>query len=176
MSNSSPVRSIDRIHVAAPVVLAYGVGVDSTAILVELEARGQVPDLVLTADTGTEKPETYEYQAMIADWMAARGIWYHVVQYTPQRFKHWPPYFSLLENVLTNATLPSISLGRHSCSLKWKVSPQDAYLRNWEPARAVWRVGGKVTRLIGYDAGPADTRRHAHASSIANDLYECRYP
>src|SRR3546814_14801301 len=54
---------------------------------------------------------------MIAAWMAARGIPYVTVRYTPRRFKHWPPYFDLLSNVLTNATLPSISLGRHSCSL-----------------------------------------------------------
>ena len=41
-----------------PRVLCYGVGVDSTALLVELEARDEAPDLVLTADTGAEKTET----------------------------------------------------------------------------------------------------------------------
>lgn len=99
MSDPAAQRIIDRIDFSrrGPTVLAYGVGVDSTAILVELEARGSLPDLVLTADTGTEKPETYEYQAMIAAWMAQRGIPYEVVRYVPKRFKHWPPYFSLLE-------------------------------------------------------------------------------
>lgn len=112
-------RDIDYIRVAepAPVVLAYGIGVDSTALLVELESRGTPPDLVLTGDPGVEKPETYAYKQMIAAWMAARGIPYETVRYTPRRFKHWPPYYDLLANVLTNATLPSISLGRHSCSL-----------------------------------------------------------
>ncbi len=112
-------RPIDYIRVAEPppVVLAYGIGVDSTALLVELEARGTPPDLVITGDPGVEKPETYAYQQMIAAWMAARGIPYETVRYTPRRFKHWPPYYDLLANVLTNATLPSISLGRHSCSL-----------------------------------------------------------
>ncbi len=112
-------RPIDIIAVAAPppVVLAYGIGVDSTALLIELEARGEVPDLVLTADPGAEKPETYEYQKLIAAWMAARHIPYEVVRYIPRRFKHWPRYYSILSNVLTNATLPSISMGRHSCSL-----------------------------------------------------------
>ena len=105
-----------RVTEPQPAVLAYGIGVDSTALLVELESRGTPPDLVLTGDPGVEKPETYAYQEMIAAWMAARGIRYETVRYTPQRFKHWPPYFDLLSNVLTNATLPSISLGRHSCS------------------------------------------------------------
>jgi hypothetical protein len=94
----------------------------------------------------------------------------------PQRFKHWPPYYSILANVLTNATLPSISLGRHSCSLKWKVAPQDAYLKQWAPAQAAWQRGQKVVRLIGYDASPADTRRYAHASALNDPLFECRYP
>ena len=171
-------RDIDYIRVAepAPVVLAYGIGVDSTALLVELESRGTPPDLVITGDPGIEKPETYVYQGMMAAWMAARGIRYETVRYTPKRFKHWPPYYDLLANVLTNATLPSISLGRHSCSLKWKVAPQDAFLKQWEPAKAAWARGQKVIRLIGYDASPADTRRYNHASAIANDLFECRYP
>ena len=43
-----------------PVVLAYGIGVDSTALLIEKHARGEAPDLVLTADTSVEKPATYE--------------------------------------------------------------------------------------------------------------------
>lgn len=107
----APARSRD------PVVLAYGMGVDSTALLLELHSRKEPPDLVLTADTGVEKPETYAYQTMMTAWMAARGIAYEVVRYVPRRFKHWPPYYDLLSNVLTNATLPSISLGRHSCSL-----------------------------------------------------------
>jgi hypothetical protein len=171
-------RQPDRLLAGAPapIVLAYGIGVESTALLVELSARGEPPDLVLTADPGAEKPETYEYQKLIAAWMAARRIPYEVVRYVPRRFKHWPPYYSILANVLTNATLPSISLGRHSCSLKWKVAPQDAFLKRWAPAQAAWARGQKVTRLIGYDASPADTRRYAHASAIDDPLFNCRYP
>ena len=171
-------RQPDRLLAGAPapIVLAYGIGVDSTALLVELSARGEPPDLVLTADPGAEKPEIYDYQKLIAAWMAARRIPYEVVRYVPRRFKHWPPYYSILANVLTNATLPSISLGRHSCSLKWKVAPQDAFLKRWAPAQAAWARGQKVTRLIGYDASPADTRRYAHASAIDDPLFNCRYP
>lgn len=178
MITSATPRPVDTIMVCAPppVVLAYGIGVDSTALLVELESRGERPDLVLTADPGAEKPDTYEYQKLIAAWMAARRIPYEVVRYVPQRFKHWPPYYSILANVLTNATLPSISLGRHSCSLKWKVAPQDAYLKQWAPAQAAWQRGQKVVRLICYDASPADTRRYAHASALNDPLFECRYP
>lgn len=172
------VRAVDYLDIVPPppVVLAYGIGVDSTALLVELEARGEAPDLVLSADPGAEKPETYEYQKMMDRWMAARNIPYEVVRYVPRRFKHWPPYYSILSNILTNATLPSISMGRHSCSLKWKVAPQDAFLKQWAPAIAAWARGQKVIRLIGYDASPADSRRYAHAATIDNPLFDCRCP
>lgn len=67
-------------------------------------------------------------------------------------------------------------MGLHSCSLKWKVAPQDAFLKEWEPAQAAWARGQKVVRLIGYDASPADTRRYIHASTLPNELFDCRYP
>jgi len=174
----APPRIPDIIQVSEPppVVLAYGVGVDSTALLIELEDRGTPPDLVLTADTGAEKPETYEYRAMMTAWMAARGIPYEVVRYVPKRFKHWPPYYDILANVLTNATLPSISMGGKSCSLKWKAAPQEKFLKSWAPAQAAWARGQKVVRLIGFDASPQDTRRYNHAASITEDLFETRYP
>src|SRR3546814_17426989 len=65
-AGSAPARLLDYIRVDAPqpVVLAYGIGVDSTALLLELESRGTPPDLVITGDPGVEKPETYAYQKM----------------------------------------------------------------------------------------------------------------
>ncbi|MBB3694981.1 hypothetical protein [Sphingomonas sp. BK580] len=159
-----------------PVVLAYGIGVDSTALLVELVARGQKPDLVLSADTGVEKPGTYAYLDVIRPWMDAHGIRHELVSYIPKRFKHWPPYYGLLEMCLTNATLPSKSLGGSSCSLKYKKAPQDAFLASWQPAKDAWARGQRVIRLIGYDAGPRDTLRANHALSIEDPLYDCRSP
>jgi hypothetical protein len=159
-----------------PVVLAYGVGVDSTALLIELAERGTPPDLVLTADTGVEKPATYAYLDIIGPWMAARGIRHEIVRYQTKRFKHWPPYHSLLEMALTNGTLPSKSMGGSSCSLKYKKAPQDAYLATWQPAIDAWGRGQKVVRLIGFDAGPRDTLRTNHAAQIVDPRYDCQYP
>lgn len=161
---------------SAPVVLSYGAGVDSTAMLVELCSTGRAPDLVIKAETGSDKPENDEYTELMADWLARRGVRFERVAYVPKRFAHWPPYYSLVENVLTNGTLPSISLGRHSCSLKWKVAPIDKFLAGWEPARAAWARGEKVVRLIGYNADPRDTARFAHARSIEDPKYHNSYP
>src|SRR3546814_1841088 len=46
-----------------PVIAAWGMGLDSTAMIIEWVARGRPLDLVLTADTGSERPETYDYRS-----------------------------------------------------------------------------------------------------------------
>lgn len=46
-------------------VPAYGIGVDSTSVLVKLKRLGIRPDLILTADVGLEWPETYAYLPII---------------------------------------------------------------------------------------------------------------
>ena len=52
-----------------PLVVAYGLGVNSTAMLVEFAKRGIVPDMILYADTGGEKPETYRYMPVIQAYL-----------------------------------------------------------------------------------------------------------
>lgn len=170
-------ETMPRAHCERPpVVLSYGVGVDSTALLIELVARGEAPDLVLTADPGAEKPETYAYLDMMRDWMAERGIRHEVVRYVTKRFKNYPPYQDLAGSLLTNGCLPSVAFGRSSCSLKYKVAPQDAFLRGWRPALEAWARGQKVVRLIGYDFSARDTQRYRHAATIKDPLYDNQYP
>lgn len=101
---------------APPVVVAYGAGVDSTALIIERHARGERIDMALRA-LMPEKPETLEHISIFERWMDAHDIPHATVSYMPKRFKNWPPYHDLLENCLTNGTLPSIAFGRHSCSL-----------------------------------------------------------
>lgn len=160
-----------------PLVLAYGLGVDSTALLVGWHARGIRPDLILFADTGSEKPETYAYLPVIQDWLARVGFPpVVVVKNQVKDFKHWPPYHTLGENCLTNGTLPSLAFGFKSCSLKWKVQPQNRYTKSWQPAIDTWKTGGKVTKAIGYDAGPHDSKRYAQVEGQLDKHYEYVYP
>jgi hypothetical protein len=159
-----------------PVVAAWGMGVNSTAMIIEWIARGRRLDAVLTADTGAEKPQSYDYLPIFQKWMDDRGIFHHIVRYEPKKFKHWPPYFTILENCLTNSTLPSASFGGKSCSVKWKIQPQDLWVSKWQLAKNIWQVGGKVVKLIGYDASPADSRRYANREGIVNARYDYLYP
>lgn len=83
-------------------------------------------------------------------------------------------YASLSENCLVNETLPSLAFGRKACSQKWKKAPQDAYVRGWAPARQTWAAGGKVDKVIGYDAGDKDSRRAWRLKDDAH--YHYLYP
>lgn len=158
-------------------MVAYGLGVDSTAMLVLLQQQGIRPDAILFADTKSEKLETYAYLPIIQEWLARVGFPpVTVVSYQVQDFKHWPPYRGLGENCLTNGTLPSLAFGFKSCSLKWKVQPQNKWTEKWQPAIDCWARGGKVDKLIGYDNSAKDLKRYAHAVGAEDQRFRYAYP
>lgn len=143
-----------------PLVVSYGVGLDSTAMLVAMHQRGIRPDLILFADTGGEKPETYAYLPVIQAWLAMVGFPpVTVVRYVPTR----APYHTLWGKCMFNETLPSLAFGKHSCSLVFKVEPQNRYVQAWQPALDAWARGELVVKAIGYDNGDQDCRRRAKA-------------
>lgn len=159
-----------------PIMVAYGGGVDSTAMLIELvEARVRI-DAVLFADTGSEKPSTYEFVELFSAWLSSRSIRLVTVRYVPKNYKNYPPYRSLDENCFTNGTLPSISFGFSSCSQKWKIEPQNRWTEAWPPAMAAWSAGSRVIKLIGYDCSPADAKRYAHREGHVDKRYVYGYP
>jgi hypothetical protein len=150
-----------------PFVVAYGMGVDSTAVIVGLVARGIRPDLILFANVGGEKQVTYDYLPVINAYLRANNFpEVTEVAYVPKNFKHWPPYFSLEENCLTNGTLPSKAFGFGSCSMKWKAQPQDKYLKTWAPAVEAWKAGMKVKKAVGYDNSKRDVQRRQTADKV----------
>src|SRR5438552_4175527 len=158
----------------APVVVAYGMGVDSTAMLIGMHARGERPDAILFADTGDEKPETYAYLPVIQAWLRRVGFPEVIVVRVGTVKGKFGNYDSLYTNCIVNATLPSLAFGYKKCSLKWKVAPQNAWVASWAPARAAWVAGVKVVKLIGYDAGPKDSKRCV--DFVEDAEYRYRYP
>jgi hypothetical protein len=94
-----------------PLVVAYGLGVDGTAMLIEFARRGIRPDLILFADTRGEKPETYAYLPVIQDYLARVGFpGVVVVRYCPKR----AAYHTLEGQCLHTGTLPSLAYGGKS--------------------------------------------------------------
>lgn len=162
----------------APLIVSYGAGVDSTAMLVAMKRAGIVPGLVLFADTGAEKPETYQYLRQVMNpWLRAwAGIEVTEVRYRP---KASTGYSTLTGNCVANETLPSLAFGMHSCSVKWKITPQEAYIQGyggvenaqpgWQPALDAWATGVQPVKAIGYDAGPADLKRAGKVHGKVHD-------
>lgn len=109
------------------------------------------------------------------DWLAAHGCpRVTTVQYAPKNYKHWPPYYTLLENCLTNVTLPSLTYGYHTCSAKWKIAPINKHLASLPWAQECWTQGGKVRKAIGFDASPHEQRRATRGCE--RDKYDLWFP
>lgn len=139
-----------RPHPDWPLVVAYGLGVNSTALLVEFVRRDIRPDLILFADTGGEKPETYQYLPVIDAYLKE-------VQFPPvETVRYEPktaPYRTLEGQCLHTGTLPSLAYGGKSCSMKYKVAPQNKLITALYPPTAIVGEGRRVVRAIGFDAG-----------------------
>ncbi|KZC32661.1 hypothetical protein RhoFW510R10_12025 [Rhodanobacter sp. FW510-R10] len=165
------------------VVVCFGGGVDSTAMLVALYAAGIVPGVIGFADTGGEKPETLAHVDAMSRILETWG-WppVTVVRKTPLPSTG---YADLFGNCLANETLPSLAFGMKSCSIKWKQGPQDQWLKgvksgpNARPAHPMWleakATGQRILKLIGYDCGPADRRRSGSLASTGDD-FDYAYP
>ena len=155
----------DRPWPGCPLVAAYGLGVNSTAMLVEFATRAIRPDLILFADTAGEKPQTYRYLGVIRPFLARVGFPdVTVVRYRPRT----AVYHTLEEQCLHTGTLPSLAYGGKSCSLKYKRQPQDDFILKVYPEPEVRQAGSRVVRALGYDAG----ERHRVVKAIGLDASE----
>lgn len=153
-----------------PHVVAFGGGVDSTAMVIGLIERKQPIDLILFADTGGERPDTYGHIKAFNDWLEQRG-YPRIV--TVMKMKNGQPY-TLEQDCLDHNGLPSIAYGFKRCSDHFKIRPQNSYLRQWQPAIDTWERGEKVVKYIGYDAG--ETRRKENADCKVDTKYDYSYP
>lgn len=172
---------LDFGKIKQPLTVCNGMGWNSWAMLVGMYDRGIRPDLIITANTGSEHNATYEAQPRLHAWLEKVGfpaVTY--VSYEASNFKNWPPYYSLEDNCLTNGTLPSLAFGgRKSCSAKWKVTPQLKFMDTWQPAMDAWNAGLKVIKCIGFDASPQDAKRTSTYATIPEnerEKYDIKYP
>lgn len=154
-----------------PLVVAYGLGVNSTALLVEFVKKAIVPDLILFADTGGEKPETYQYLPVVQSYLKEVKFPPVVtVRYEPRT----APYRTLEGQCRHTGTLPSLAYGGKSCSVKWKRQPQDAYiLRRFPPASV---RGRRVVRAIGFDASEGRRTYAGGVKAVGLDAGEGHRP
>lgn len=150
-------------------VVSFGGGTNSTAMLVGMyEMDYPEPDLILFADTGAEKPHTYDHIQEVNVWLAKIG-WPEIiiVNVVDREGKA----YSIEDYCLRLNTLPSVAFGFKSCSQKFKGQPQEKYLNNHEQAKAAWAAGQQVIKYIGYDADEPQ-----RAKDYSNDKYSVEYP
>lgn len=179
-----------------PLVLSYGLGRDSTAILVGWHQKGIRPDHIVFADVGSEKASTYAYLDVIRPWLAKVGFpELTIVKYVPPV----APYDTIEGNMCMNCTLPSEVFGKGACSVKWKQDPQDRWAKRHPELKHVFDTDdGKIVKAIGYEfnelgrkdkmekakaklleqenAALAKRNAKKHASLAADTHYDYRYP
>jgi hypothetical protein len=157
--------------------VCFGGGVDSTAMLIALKRADIYPSIITFADTGAEKPETYEHVRLMDAWLQRVG--FPTVTWCKLSTKASTTHNDLTGNCLDNETLPSLAFGMKSCSVKWKQDAQDNYIKgvnakyvgkelpahlaNCHAVHPLWTdsltTGRKIVKLIGYDSSTADIRR-----------------
>lgn len=145
------------------IVMSYGGGTNSTAMLVGIRERGeQSPDYITFADTGSEQQYTYDHMKVVNDWCESVGFpQITIVKATqPQMIKDG----SLFNESVRLGRLPSKAYGNGSCSLKWKVEPQNQWNRALSQKLGI--PLSDIVRLIGYDAD--EMHRYDRAVGLAH--------
>lgn len=175
-AEGSPAHLLD-LPTDAPIIVNLGLGVDSVSMLVAMVNQGIKPDLIMFADVGGERPETYAYFDFFNNWLQEQGFPEITrVAYTPVT----APYRTLEGNVLANETLPSISFRQKNCTLKFKSGVLDAWLLGrkgqnplpgWGPVKESLAKGIKPYKIISYDNGAIDGCRAINVTEDKNFRY-----
>ena len=150
-------------------IVSFGGGTNSTALIIGMY-RKQIPiDLILFADTGAERPHTYEHINIFDKWLIEHKIPEITVV---KNVDAGGNIYTLEEECLKTHALPSIAYGWKKCSLKHKIGPQDKFCNNYEPCKEVWKQGQKVVKYIGYDAGEKRRKENAFAIDLQDKKYK----
>lgn len=129
-------------------IVSYGGGTNSTALLVGLLERDERPDSITFADTGSEKPHTYEHIAAVNDWCLRIG--FPEIETLRGDMPQQLIDVTLEQECFRLGKLPAKAYGFSSCSDKWKMEPQRRYNKAFAVKHGIELAD--ITRLIGFDA------------------------
>ena len=171
-----------------PVCLSYGMGVDSTALLLRWLAEPQTRPcdladlLIVTAQTGDEWPITGELVSrQLLPLMREHGLrWAQVARGGPRQAHgvkvlsdtrqpdtvHLPGAYRLSQEMLTAGTVPQAS-GARKCSAKAKGWPLDQFI-------AAQTAGEPYLHVVGFEA--SETGRALRGAAHNTDLRTGVYP
>ena len=155
------------------IILSFGGGTNSTAMLIGLRDRGITPDLILFADPGGEFPETYKHIEIMQTWCKDNNFPpITIVNYTDKNGES----LTLEQECLKREQLPPVAFGFKTCSQKYKIQTQEKFCNNYKPCKDEWKKGNKITRYIGYDLDEPQRRENARKFDRVNKKYENVYP
>src|SRR5690349_20619792 len=123
-------------------IVSYGGGTSSMAMLIGMVKYGIKPDHVLFADTGGERDITYAYVEYFNKWLAKNNM--PLIETVKYKTKDGIE-LTLEQDILNNQTLPAIAFGWKICSQKFKIQPQEKFLKEHYPNE-------EIIHCIGYDA------------------------
>lgn len=152
-------------------IVSYGGGTNSTALLVGLLERGERPDAITFADTGSEKPHTYAHVAAVNEWCQRNG--FPAIETLRGDMPQQMIDGTLEQECLRLGKLPAKAYGFSSCSDKWKMEPQRRYNRAFAEKHGIDQ--GEITRLIGFDADEHSRVERGLAMAHKKPVKE-RYP
>ncbi len=123
-------------------IVAYGGGVNSTAMLIGLTQQNIIVDYIIFSDTGGEKPETYAYIEYFSKWLVQNGQPEITVVKTTDKEGN---VMTLEADLLKRGALPPIAYGWKTCSDRWKTRPFNKYVNK------LIEKNVKPIKYIGFD-------------------------
>ena len=154
---------------SAPTVINFGGGTNSTALVIGYVERELPVDGIVFADPGSEMPHTYENVELMSKWLKERGY----PEISVVRNQRKDGIKSLEERCEVRRDLPSIAYGYKTCSAVWKRDPCHKWARQREPYSQWWKDGGRVIKVIGFDADEDGRRARA---PVQDRWYDYIYP
>lgn len=133
----------------AKYVLSFGAGVNSTAMMVFLIQKKFPLDYVLFADTGSERPETYDYLSHVRKYLKKKGIPFEVV-----RVRNGD---SLYDRCMRRKVIPSQTW--RWCTRDLKIRPIYAFYRS---------LKSHVFQYVGIDYDEIHRMKDSKANYVTN--------
>ena len=128
-------------------VFSFGGGVDSTGMLFEFDRQNYMPDLIIFADTGGERPDIYSHIEKLNKWLGDKWDKQIIIVKNKE---------ALYDECIRRETLPALAMGFHTCSQKHKLRPIAKYLRE--------NGHRNIIKILGFDAMEFDRTRRGLTS------------
>jgi hypothetical protein len=142
-------------------IACFGGGRDSAAGMVLFAQLGIVPDLILMSDTKAERDATYNYLPIMNEYLRSVGF-PEITMVNAGRSRD----NGIEAHLLRLGVFASLSYGRHSCSVIWKIEAQNRFIESNVAVHAARRQGRKIVRAVFFEAGEEYRARRADKNAI----------